>query len=226
MSIEIENLVEDILDELKNDYHSELESFKNYSERNKIVMLNEISQLITDVQNGYKVITNKLNIKDIDNYLFTEQRISILDDEELVYERLNNGENYQNLLNYSDEMMATMYNAIIDLYETKQYEDCIQAVKFLIFLNPYVSIFWGTLGNFLVAVNQTENALKAYEMSIATDYTNLERYEIAADFCNTIKNHEEERNIWELALVVASSEGISSIKDEANKHLIKLNKNL
>ncbi len=85
---------------------------------------------------------------------------------------LSKGKSAQEIMGFSEEVMAKFYAAAYRLFENKHYVDAANAFLFLVTLNPYRHDYWLGLGMATQMNHDFEAAIDAYEMASICDIVN------------------------------------------------------
>lgn len=88
-----------------------------------------------------------------------------LKDRKWLKKQLEKGKSAQELMGFSDTVMAKFYEAAYKLFEHRNYSDAANAFLFLITLNSYNHDYWLGLGMSTQLLGDYEAAIDAYEMA-------------------------------------------------------------
>lgn len=88
-----------------------------------------------------------------------------LKDKKLLKKELAEGKTAQEIMGFSDEVMAKFYAAAYRLFENRHHADAANAFLFLVTLNPYNHDYWLGLGMSTQLNGDYESAIDAYEMA-------------------------------------------------------------
>ena len=157
-----------IADSYNRDYHYDPKAADYMKERRQKLIDTLLYQDLSQIRKGYDVILETL--KDpagIEELSLEEEQL------ELLNHKPEEGHNLQELLGYSDKLMAAIFYLIDGLYEQGEYEKSNVATKFLIALYPSVPSYWTGLGNTLLASGNEDDALKAFEMGVILGYQKI-----------------------------------------------------
>lgn len=137
-------------------------------ERNRQIVSSILYNDKEQLRKGYETILKHLkDPSGLKEFTLGEEQLRILESD------LEPTKNYQEVFGYSEQLMTAIFYLIGDLYEQKEFAQCVPAMKFLILLYPYVPSYWTGLGNALLASGNQDEALKAFEMGVISGYQKI-----------------------------------------------------
>lgn len=145
---------------------------------------------------------------DLSPYKISPEAKAVLEQPEVYAERMNRGENLQSILGWSDEIVATMFQAARSLYEQKRYDEAADAFVFLVTINPTVPSFWISAGMVAEAQQDAEKAVQAYRMAILYGADHYPSYAHAA------RCYMEQGRRREALAVVTLAEEVAQSRDD------------
>ena len=98
-------------------------------------------------------------------------------------------------MDYSDEMLKTVFDLAIQLKEQKQWDDAVLVLTFLLYLCPAQAWFWYELASCWHTNEQWDAAMYAYAMAIDRAPKEIEFYRSA---CNCLLDARETEKAKEL----------------------------
>lgn len=102
---------------------------------------------------------------DLSDFKLSKRAKAKLKDKKKLKKELAEGKTAQEILGFSDEVMAKFYRASYRLFENRHYSDAADAFLFLVTLNPYNHEYWLGLGMSTQLNGDYELAVDAYEMA-------------------------------------------------------------
>lgn len=134
----------------------------------------------------------------------------------LLRKELAEGKTAQEIIEFSDEVMAKFYGAAYKLFEHKRYKDAANAFLFLATLNPYNHEYWLGLGMASQLSHDYEAAIDAYELAALSDITSPVPYFYLAKCLFAIHDRESALQALDLAIEAAADiEQYATLKKEA-----------
>lgn len=113
---------------------------------------------------------------------------------------LASGKTAQEILGYTDEILAKFYEAALHLFEREMYVDASNAFLFLVTLNPRNHEFWLGLGMSTQMCGQFDNAIDAYEMAAICEVNSPVPYFYMAKCLFAVHDHDNAIRALDLAL--------------------------
>ena len=111
----------------------------------------------------------------------------------------------QFLMNYSNDMLLSIYELAGIFYHNKQHQEAIKIYKFLCLLNPFIPSFWIGLGLSLEDDMQLPEAIEAYETASQLAPSNFTPYlglircsELLNDFTKIVEQLKKALNSADL----------------------------
>lgn len=101
----------------------------------------------------------------IEDFHISKKARAKLKDKKWLKKQLEMGKSAQELMGFSDTVMAKFYAAAYKLFEHRNYTDAANAFLFLITLNSYHHDYWLGLGMSTQMLGNYEAAIDAYEMA-------------------------------------------------------------
>lgn len=129
-----------------------------------------------------------------------------LKDKEWLQKELAKGKSPQELLGFSDEVMAKFYKAAYELFEHRNYQDAANAFLFLITLNSYQHDYWLGLGMSTQLLGNYEAAIDAYEMAAICKLESPVPYFYLAKCLFAIHDRESSIQALDLAIEYAGED--------------------
>lgn len=134
-----------------------------------------------------------------------------LKDKKLLKKELASGKSAQEIMGFSDEVMAKFYAAAYKLFEHRRYEDAVNAFIFLVTLNPYRHDFWLGLGMATQMCHDYEAAIDAYELAAICDISSPVPYFYLAKCLFAI--HDRESALQALDLTIETANDLDEYAD-------------
>lgn len=103
--------------------------------------------------------------EDLSDFKLSKKAKLKLKDKKKLRKELAAGKTAQEIMGFSDEMMAKFYRAAYRLFENRRYSDAANAFLFLVTLNPYQHDYWLGLGMSTQLSGDYELAIDSYEMA-------------------------------------------------------------
>jgi type III secretion system low calcium response chaperone LcrH/SycD len=139
-----------------------------------------------------------------------------LKDKLLIKQELAMGKTPQEIIGFSDHMMATLYGIAYSLFEHKQYTDAANAFLFLATLNPHNHDYWLGLGMSTQMCHQYEAAIDAYELAAIADLSSPVPYFYLAKCLFAIHDRLSALQALDLAIDAANDlEEYAELKEQA-----------
>lgn len=102
---------------------------------------------------------------DLSDFKLSKKAKTKLKDKKKLQKELAAGKTAQEIMGFSDEVMAKFYRAAYRLFENRHYSDAANAFLFLVTLNPYQHDYWLGLGMSTQLNGDYELAIDSYEMA-------------------------------------------------------------
>lgn len=102
---------------------------------------------------------------DFSDFKLSKKAKEKLKDKKLLKKELAEGKTAQEIMGFSDEVMAKFYAAAYHLFENRHYKDAANAFLFLVTLNSFNHEYWLGLGMATQMSGDFEMAVDAYEMA-------------------------------------------------------------
>lgn len=151
------------------------------------------------VAEGYKktleIIAKDHGTKQAEHYRLKSLNLSSPEHQEKLQNAAREGRLMQACMEYSDDMLQTVFDIAVNLQEQKQWEDAVLVFTFLLYLCPSQSWFWYGLATCWHQSQQWDAAMYAYSMAISCDPTEIEFYRSA---CNCLLDTRETEKAKEL----------------------------
>lgn len=123
-----------------------------------------------------------------------------LKNKKLLQKEFAEGKTAQEIMGFSDEVMAKFYGAAYRLFEHKRYEDAANAFLFLATLNPHNHDYWLGLGMASQLSQEYEAAIDAYELAAISNIESPVPYFYLAKCLFAIHDRESALQALELAI--------------------------
>lgn len=127
-----------------------------------------------------------------------------LKNKKLLKKELAEGKTAQEIIGFSEEVMAKFYAAAYRLFEHKRFKDAANAFLFLATLNPYNSEYWIGLGMASQLIQEYEAAIDAYELAAMSNIENPVPYFYLAKCLFAIHDRESALQALDLAIETAN----------------------
>lgn len=209
----LEILCDDITEQIRPHYHSNLQPFDAYANFLKDNLKNQMRLFKDSFVNGYQLVLENIAAKKPSD---EEQSKYMIPDQ--FFENINQGkdplkenETIQDVLGYTNEMMAEIYSLAHHYHEEGNQEKSANLFVYLTTLNPYGGWFWLGLGNALQAQTRYDEALYAFAIALNCIPYESESYCSIARCYLERKNFDEAINILKYGLDVVE---ISKVKDQ------------
>lgn len=137
---------------------------------------------------------------DLGEFKITKKIKAKLKNKKLLKKELEKGKTAQEIMGFSDVMMAKFYGAAYQLFEGKRYVDAANAFLFLVTLNPYNHDYWLGLGMATQLNGNFESAIDAYEMAAICEVDNPVPYFYLAKCLFAMHDRDSALQALDLAL--------------------------
>lgn len=144
---------------------------------------------------------HKLKLEDLENPAKKEEV------GKSVHEHLLSGGTMQDVLGYTDEMLATRYNEARDHFMREDFEKAAEGFSYLAALNHYEAKYWQSLGTTQMHWGDVVSAINSYTIATATDPTNPESLYYAARCFMDLGDTEEALNALQGVVEIAKAGG-------------------
>jgi type III secretion system low calcium response chaperone LcrH/SycD len=141
---------------------------------------------------------------DLSDFRLSPKVKAKLKNKKLLKEELAQGKTAQEIIEFSDEVMAKFYAAAYQLFEHKRYKDASHAFLFLATLNPYNHEYWLGLGMASQLGQDYESAIDAYELAAMCDIASPVPYFYLAKCLFAIHDRESALQALDLAIETAN----------------------
>lgn len=126
------------------------------------------------------------------------------------------GEIPQEIIEFSEEVMAKLYESAYTLFQSKKYEEAADGFLFLTTLNPHHHEYWLGLGMATQLCQHYEAAIDAYELAALCDLSSPVPYFYLAKCLFAIHDRESALQALDLAIETAGdSDSYSDLKRQA-----------
>lgn len=154
--------------------------------------------------------------EELEEFNLSAEVVEKLKDPSYLRRELAEGKSFQEIFNYSEDVMAEFYRAAYQLFQKQQYKEAADAFFFLTNLNSYIPAYWLGLGMSEHLNHEHASALIAYGMASLTDPENPTPHYHAAACYKEIHDFENALASYDLAIAVADDHEIfSQIKQQA-----------
>lgn len=134
----------------------------------------------------------------------------------VLKEEVKTGKTGQEILEFSDEVMAKFYEVAYHLFENKNFSQAAQAFLFLAALNPSLHEYWLGLGMSLQMCHDYEEAIDAYELAALCDLASPVPYFYLAKCLFAIHDRTSALQAVDLAIEMANeNEEYAELKQQA-----------
>lgn len=139
-----------------------------------------------------------------------------LKNKKLLKKELEEGKTAQEIIGFSDKVMAKFYGAAYYLFEHKRYQDAANAFLFLATLNPYNHDYWLGLGMATQMCHDYEAAIDAYELAAISNIESPIPYFYLAKCLFAIHDRQSALQALDLAIETANDlEEYAELKQQA-----------
>lgn len=160
---------------------SELSNLNHQEEKLLINLEKEARKKQEAFEKGYNLLRNKIEKESIDGFFKASDDLDPIAIEsfkidgkmlnstftlEFWKDYVKKPSKIQTLMNYSDDLLLSLYSFGTHFYELKQYREAIDSYCFLCMLNPSISSFWIALGLSLEGNTELTNSFEAFEKAI------------------------------------------------------------
>jgi type III secretion system low calcium response chaperone LcrH/SycD len=149
--------------------------------------------------------------------ILTPEKLSTITFREVI-NHFAEGENYQNMLGITDEMMQVFYEIALQYFDNKLYAEAADCFLFLIALTPLESNLWLRAGNAEQAQEHWQEALEAYSMATFCDADDPFPHLYAAQVYKEMKELQSAQDCLTICLrLIEQSSQFKSLKETALK---------
>lgn len=153
---------------------------------------------------------------DLSKSLISDKAKAKFNDQKQILKLLADGKTPQQLVEFSDELMAKMYHVAYLLFEKKRYQDAADAFLFLSTLNSQNHDYWLGLGMATQMCHLYEEAIDAYELAALCDIASPVPYFYLAKCLFAIHDRKNALEALELAIETAGDqEEFAELKNQA-----------
>lgn len=173
----------------------------------KELMRHNMEQAKIRTRKGYEAIIRGLSetVGDkIDTFKLTDARLVALKNQDQLNRVSHDNSSFQEVLNYTPEMMEEMYQIAKGFYEKGDFECCVEAFTFLTTLNHWCVSFWLGLGCAFEAQKKIDEALSAYKLAVFVGFQAIDPYGYVGRCCLQNKRYDEALEVFELGLELAN----------------------
>lgn len=149
-----------IIEDEKQSFHSEMESFEAHAEKIRKNIRDEILNFHGQFQRGYETVSDWLQSHNKKILQPSKEALATLGDQQKLEELAAQGKELYQILGFSEEDLKQFYTAAYEAALNKEFEKAHDAFFFLTTLAPSVADFWYGL-----AVSATQ--LKEYDKALA-----------------------------------------------------------
>lgn len=142
--------------------------------------------------------------RDLKEFRLTSKIMAKLKNKDFMKKEFESGKNAQEIMGFSDKIMAKFYRAAYQLFQEKRYADAANAFLFLVTLNPENHDFWLGFGMCTQMTGDFEAAIDAYEMAAICEVENPVPYFFLAKCLFAV--HDRESSIQALEMAIEFSE--------------------
>ncbi len=139
-----------------------------------------------------------------EKYLISLHAMEVIKDGHALQERLDKGQTYQQILEFSDDAILGFYAAAQELLNQKRYGDASDAFFFLSQLAPQVKAFWLGMARSERLNHRIEEAIGLYLCVIAMEEADKSVYMECVRCCLSVGKTEEALQILDMALGYAA----------------------
>lgn len=139
----------------------------------------------------------------MEKFTFSKKAKEKLRDKNFLRDELAKGKTPQDIMEVSDEVMANLYNAAFQLFESHEYADAANAFLFLISLNPHKYHYWLGLGMATQMSGNFEAAIDSYEMAAIYEVESPTPYFYLAKCLYAMHERQSAMQALEIALQYA-----------------------
>ena len=160
---------------------------------------------------------------ELKDFRLSRKAIAKLKNKALLKKEIAAGKTAQEIIGFSDEIMAKFYGAAYQLFEHRRYSDAANAFLFLATLNPHNHEYWLGLGMASQLAHGYEAAIDAYELAAITNIESPVAYFYLAKCLFAIHDRESALQALDLALELAGdSQEFAELKGQAEAAKILL----
>ena len=153
---------------------------------------------------------------ELKDFRLSGEVIKKLNDENLLKKEIALGKSAQEIIGFTDEVMAKFYGAAYQLFEHKRYQDAANAFLFLATLNPHNYEYWLGLGMASQLGHNYEAAIDAYELAAIINIENPVAYFYLAKCLFAIHDRESALQALEIAIEMAGDDpDFNELKNQA-----------
>jgi tetratricopeptide (TPR) repeat protein len=185
---------------------NQFEPQEQFNQRFRSVMHKKMEDFQKNLRKGYELMIRELaerDPKNIESYKIKEERLSALNNQDKINKLSKEQGTFQELLGYSPEMMTTMYEVAIDLYNKSRYEDSILALTFLTTLNAYCPYFWIAMGCAYEKRKDFDGAIMGYKLAVFCAPGTLEPYTYLGRCCLSCNKIPEAIEVYNVGIALA-----------------------
>lgn len=140
---------------------------------------------------------------DLSEFKLSKKAKAKLKNKKQLKKELAEGKSAQEIMGFSEEVMAKFYASAYHLFESRRYVDAADAFLFLVTLNPYKHDYWLGLGMATQMCQNYEGAIDAYEMASICDIVNPVPYFYLAKCLFAIHDRTSALQALDLAIETA-----------------------
>lgn len=212
-----------LLEEEKKSYRTDVQPFEVHEAETKAQFHNSCNKFKQSFVQGYQTVLDcaakgetKFSQKDFKldwSGLPDGEKIT----KKILLQILQETRSLQQIYGYTGEMMTSIYEIGVKLYQKKDFDQCINIFTFLITLNPYVCWFWQMLGKAYQALKKYVEALGIFEVAIKCNLYGIESYQDAVKCCFAENNFQGALRILDYGFdairVSANPESLANFKN-------------
>ena len=153
---------------------------------------------------------------EIEEFKLSKKARLKLKNKKWLQQQLAAGKSAQELMGFSDGVMAKFYKAAYQLFEHESYKDAANAFLFLVTLNSYNHDYWLGLGMSTQMLGDYEAAIDAYEMAAICKLESPVPYFYLAKCLFAVHDRESSLKALDLAIEYAGDDfEFIELKDQA-----------
>ncbi len=143
---------------------SPAETLQQFLRRRRRALEGELSRTLNQALDGYALVMNVLAEdpkRDLTPYLVNTSSLSELDPDAPII--------LHEVFGWSDEVMATFYEAANEIYRKGHHEDTIDALTFVTSMSPHVAEYWTALAIAHEAAGHKDQAADTHRLAVFVD---------------------------------------------------------
>ena len=202
----IDHYVDIVLEDQKQNYTSQLESFESYESKFREKAKEELYSFKDHFLKGYELLLSELKLEFKDDeaalapFVIRDDKFAAIDSFEKITQFFGQEKLLYQLLEYTPQMLTQLYKAAYKITEEKRFQDGYDAYFFLISIAPHIREAWLNFGFACSMLGEHLSGVEAFSRALELDPTKADSYLAICGAYMKVDNYDDASRVCDIGI--------------------------